>query len=66
MQNFQVLIQKLLQIKQEIYLLNVFDAKLSSLNTKITLNKTGHLLIERELKKIKNIWFGLFHRKKSF
>ena len=32
-----------------------FDAKLSSLNRKITSNKTRHLLTENELKKIKNI-----------
>ena len=42
-----------------------FDAKLSSLNRKITSKKTRHLLIENELKKPKNIWFRLFHRKKS-
>ena len=30
----------------------VFDAKLSSLNRKITLNKTKHLLIENLLKKL--------------
>ena len=29
-----------------------FDAKLSSLNRKIILNKTRHLLIEKELKKL--------------
>ena len=28
-----------------------FDAKLSSLNRKITLNKTKHLFVENELKK---------------
>ena len=32
-----------------------FDAKLSSLNRKIVSNKTKHLLIENELKKIENI-----------
>ena len=32
-----------------------FDGKLSSLNRKIILNKTRHLFIENELKKIKNI-----------
>ena len=31
-----------------------FDSKLSSLNRKITSNKTRNLLIENELKKIKN------------
>ena len=30
-----------------------FDAKLSSLNRKITLNKTKHLLVENEFKKLK-------------
>ena len=30
-----------------------FDAKLSSLNRKITANKTKHLLVENELKKLK-------------
>ena len=30
-----------------------FDAKLSSLNRKITLNKSKHLLVENELKKLK-------------
>ena len=32
-----------------------FDAKLSSLNRKITSNKTKHLLVENQLKKIKVI-----------
>ena len=30
-----------------------FDAKLSSLNRKITSNKSNHLLVENELKKLK-------------
>ena len=30
-----------------------FDAKLSSLNRKITLNETKHFLVENELKKLK-------------
>ena len=30
-----------------------FDVKLSSLNRKITSNKTKHLLVENELKKLK-------------
>ena len=30
-----------------------FDAKLSSLNRKITVNKTKHLLVENEFKKLK-------------
>ena len=31
-----------------------FDAKLSSLNRKITSNKTKHVLVENELKKLKH------------
>ena len=31
-----------------------FDAKLSSLNRKITANKTKHLIVENELKELKN------------
>ena len=30
-----------------------FDAKLSSLNRKVTINKTKYLLVENELKKLK-------------
>ena len=44
----------------------MFDAKLSSLNTKITSNKTGHLLIERELKKLKTFGLGYFIGKSHF
>ena len=32
-----------------------FDAKLSSLNRNITQNKSKHLLVENELKKLKTI-----------
>ena len=32
-----------------------FDAKVSSLNRKITSNKTKHLLFENELKKLKHL-----------
>ena len=32
-----------------------FDAKLQSLNKRITSNKTKHLTVENELKKTKNI-----------
>ena len=32
-----------------------FDAKLSSLNRKITQNKSKHLLVENELNKLKNL-----------
>ena len=42
-----------------------FDAKLSSLNRKITSNKTKQVLVENKFKKLKVIWFELFHRKKS-
>ena len=42
-----------------------FDAKLSSLNRKITSNKTKHVLVENELNKLKTFdW--LFYWKKSF
>ena len=38
-----------------------FDAKLSSLNRKITSNKTKHLLVENELKKLKkSFWQNHF------
>ena len=40
-----------------------FDAKLSSLNRKITSNKTKHLLVENELKKLKkSFWQKSFRR----
>ena len=37
-----------------------FDGKLSSLNRKITSNKTKHLVIENELKKLKTFDLGYF------
>ena len=37
-----------------------FDAKLSSFNSKMTTNKSKHLLVENELKKLKT--FELFQR----
>ena len=37
-----------------------FDAKFSSLNRKITANKTKHLLVENELKKLKTSDSGYF------
>ena len=37
-----------------------FDAKLSSLNRKITANKSKHLLVENELKKLKTFDLGYF------
>ena len=37
-----------------------FDAKLSSLNNKITQNKTKHLLVENELNKLKTFDSGYF------
>ena len=42
-----------------------FDAKLSSLNKKITSNKTKHLLDENELKKLKTSG-SIYFRSKSF
>ena len=42
-----------------------FDARLSSLNKKTTANKTKHLLVENELKKLKT--FGLSYiRKRNY
>ena len=42
-----------------------FDAKLSSRNRKITSNKTKHLLVENELKKLKSFdssyFIGKYH-----
>ena len=43
-----------------------FDAKLSSLNRKITANKTKHLLVENELKKLKTSDSGYFIGKSYF
>ena len=43
-----------------------FDAKLSSFNRKITLNKTKHLLVENELKKLKSFDLGYFIGKSHF
>ena len=43
-----------------------FDAKLSNLNGKITTNKTKHLLIENELKKLKTIDSSYFIGKSHF
>ena len=43
-----------------------FDAKLSSLNRKITSNKTKHLLVENELKKLKKFDLVYFRGKSSF
>ena len=37
-----------------------FDAKLSTLNRKITQNKTKHLLVENELKKLKTFDLTLY------
>ena len=37
-----------------------FDVKLSSLNRKITSNKTKHLLVENELKKLKTFDLSYF------
>ena len=43
-----------------------FDAKLSSLNRKITSNKTKHLIIENELKKLKTFDLSYFIGKSHF
>ena len=43
-----------------------FDNKLSSLNRKIVLNKTRHLLNEKELKKLKTFDLGYFMGKNIF
>ena len=43
-----------------------FDAKLSSLNRKITQNKTKHLLVENELKKLKTFGLSYFIGKSHF
>ena len=43
-----------------------FDAKLSSLNKKITKNKTKHSLIESELNKLKTFDSGYFIGKSHF
>ena len=43
-----------------------FDAKLSSLNRKITTNKTKHLLVENELKKLKTFDSSYFIGKSHF
>ena len=43
-----------------------FDAKLSSLNRKITKNKSKHLLAENELNKLKTFDFSYFHGKNYF
>ena len=43
-----------------------FDAKLSSLNRKITSNKSKHLLVENELKKLKTFDSSYFVGKSHF
>ena len=43
-----------------------FDAKLSSLNKKITQNKTKHLLVENELNKLKTFDSSYFIGKSHF
>ena len=43
-----------------------FDAKLSSLNKKITSNKTKHLLVENELNKLKTFHLSYFIDKSHF
>ena len=43
-----------------------FDAKLSSINRKITSNKTKHLLVENELNKLKTFDLSYFIGKSHF
>ena len=43
-----------------------FDAKLSSFNRKITSNKTKHILVESELKKLKTFNLSYFIGKSHF
>ena len=43
-----------------------FDAKLSSLNRNITLNKTKHVLVEHELNKLKTFDSSYFIGKSDF
>ena len=43
-----------------------FDAKLTSLNKKINSNKTKHLLVENELKKLQTFDSGYFKGKNHF
>ena len=43
-----------------------FDAKLSSLNRKVTANKSNYLLIENELKKLKTFDSSYFIGKRHF
>ena len=43
-----------------------FDVKLSSLNRKISANRTKHLLVENELKKLKTFDLGYFIGKSHF
>ena len=44
----------------------VFDAKLQSLNKKINSNKTKHLLVENEIKKLNNFDAAYFRGKNYF
>ena len=43
-----------------------FDGKLSSLHRKITKNKTDHLLVQNELKKLKNFYSSYYNGKSYF
>ena len=43
-----------------------FDAKLSNLNRKITKNKTDHLLVQNEFKKLKTFDLSYFIGKSYF
>ena len=43
-----------------------FDAKLSSLNRKITKNKTDHLIVKNELNKLKTFDLSYYNGKSYF
>ena len=43
-----------------------FDAKLSSLNRKITKNKTDHLIVKNELNKLKTFDSSYYNGKSCF
>ena len=58
--------QKLLILKKKRLTDYDHDAKLRSLNQKINLNKTKHLLVENELKKLKTFDLGYFKGKSHF
>ena len=54
------------QLKANLIIKTDFDAKLSSLNKKITQNKSKHLLVENEINKLKTFGSGYFIGKGHF